>query len=88
MNKILISASFIMVLISGCSKPHEVKTYEYYTEHIDEASTVAKACKAADKTDPNIEQDCSNAVKALTAQMFKNGVKTMPVYGTHNISGF
>ena len=88
MKKIIMTASLIMVLLLGCSKPHEVKTYKYYMEHVDEASAVAKACKTTDKTDLNIQQDCSNAVQALSAQMFLNGTKTMPVYGSHGLSGF
>lgn len=87
MKKTLIGASLIIALIAGCSKPHEVKTYKYYMEHVDEASSVAKACKTADQSDVNVHQDCANASSALAAQMFLNGTTTMPVYGSHGLIG-
>jgi outer membrane lipoprotein SlyB len=71
------------VSVIGCSK--KAQTLDYYKAHIKEAEQVAKDCKLVDKTIPNVQEDCNNAVGALTWKMFKNGATSAPAYGTYKL---
>ena len=87
MKKTLIRISLLAILLAGCSKLHQVKSYEYYSKHLDEARIVSAGCKDIDQSDENIRKDCSNAAEALSARLFKNGTTTMPKYGANGLSG-
>jgi uncharacterized lipoprotein NlpE involved in copper resistance len=87
MKKNLIGIVFITALLTGCSQPQKVNSYEYYLAHIDEAKTISSACKTADHSDENVRHDCSNAAKALAYQLFKNGTRTPLPYGANSLNG-
>lgn len=80
MKKIL-SLLFVSSVIVGCGQ--EVKSQEYYHEHLEEAEQKLQFCKTADRTNQDINQDCKNAAGAVTQKMFENGATTAPPYGTY-----
>lgn len=83
MKKIL-SLLFVSSVIVGCGQ--EVKSQQYYYEHLDEAKEKVQFCKTADKSNKDVLHDCMNASGAITQKMFKNGMKTPPPYGTYKIN--
>lgn len=56
-------SGFILFCLFGCQ--NQVKTIEYYSNHLDEAKARVAKCEKEGRLNENQERDCSNAYNAV-----------------------
>lgn len=60
----------VLAFLIACGT--EVKTREYYEQHIDEARAKREECRKQRKPDKDWERDCENAEKAVLMRRSKD----------------
>ncbi|MCT7910709.1 EexN family lipoprotein [Arcobacter lacus] len=69
MKKVILKTLFFIgaiSLLTGCQEEKiEIKTVEYYSQHLEEAKARVSECKKLEKANENQQLDCSNAQEAV-----------------------
>ncbi|HGS5703872.1 EexN family lipoprotein [Vibrio diabolicus] len=73
--KQLIFLTFLSFFLTGCGE--EVKSVEYYSNHLDEAKNVREQCEKETATP---SENCKNARKALLDSSFEKALTSGIAY--------
>lgn len=64
-SKLLVVCALAFFIGCGDNKKHEIKTVEYYEQHIEEAKAREEQCKKEGQLSEEQKMDCANASRAL-----------------------